>query len=244
LAPAPGPIINAQDPHRASGRERRTTDPPQEGVGTGGHPRGRREPGPGLAAESPPDEPVGLVEAGRRAGGGGRDLGEPFGEGLPRAIGRGAEGPTDVQPDADRPALRGQVGERPGVATMNASGERPAAGARAARSDPLNDQDDRLSVEEDILESEAGRVGEERRQRRSRAPDGNSEWSRTWANHSLYVQSSRKVRENQTMGSTSVERRIAASWSKTLTGPAVWSPIGEMYWRASSIQGGRRVFLT
>jgi hypothetical protein len=95
-------------------------NPRQEGVGTRGHPQGRCEPGPSLTAQGPPFELVGLVEAGRRAGGDSRDLGEPFGEGLPWAIGREAEESADLQLDADRSALAGQVGERLGVAAMDA----------------------------------------------------------------------------------------------------------------------------
>src|SRR5262245_58121080 len=105
------------------------SDPAQQGVRTGGQAQRPRQPRTGLATEGLPDEPKRLVEAGRRARGDGGNLGEPFSKGLPWAIGRQAEEPADLQLDADRSALPGQVGERPGVPAVDARGKLPALGA-------------------------------------------------------------------------------------------------------------------
>jgi hypothetical protein len=84
--------------------------------------------------------------------------------------------PADPHLDADRSTLPVQVGQLPGVPAVNACGRHPASGSGTAGADRLGGHGDSLTVESDILECEAGRVGKQRRQRQARTPFGTSRW--------------------------------------------------------------------
>jgi len=80
---------------------------------------------------------------------------------------------------ADCSALPGQVGQRPGVPAVDACGKPPALGAGTGGADRPSDQGDPLTVDQDVLEREMGRVGKERGQRQARTPFGKSRQART-----------------------------------------------------------------
>jgi hypothetical protein len=136
-----------------------------------------------------------LLEPGGRPRRDGREFRESLGEGLSRALGSGTEEPAGLRLDADGAALPGQVGQRAGVAAVDARGKLIATGTRSGGTDRLDDQGDGLTGDQVVLEREAGGLVEQGGQRRARTPIGTSRQIWTSVNPSLYAVASRKVRE-------------------------------------------------
>ncbi len=162
LAAPHRPIVHAEDARRRSGGQRGGVDGPQERVGACHQTEGGEQARTGFAAEGEGDR----GEDGGEAGGAprvGRDhRRHALGKGPPRAGRRPAIEAPELEVQADREPLPGEIGEPPTLAAVQVSGGHAAIGAAgrvAARDD---DDGDRVRLGNEFFQVQRSGVGQER----------------------------------------------------------------------------------